>query len=307
MKTFTSLFLVGACATALHGQTIEDGILVGRHNLFTGFVYSIDRWDRYWQGSLNRANGNLGEVTTQATTWTGNFGLTNRLNIIALVPYIWTEASQGVMAGLSGFQDLTLAVKYAAINRPFTSKGSIRVIGVVSGSKPLSSYNPDFMPLSIGDQSDRISARLTVNFQTHRGWYINGSAANTWRGDVSLDRPYYYTEDKLFLTNIVEMPNVFNYIGSVGYLRNGVNSFFSFAQQRTQGGGDIRRQDAPFVSNKFNYSRIGASAMVPLPKLRNLALQFAFNHTLDGRNVGESNTYSTALMYTIQFHGSSDR
>jgi len=302
MKTLTSVSLLGAFAAGLHAQTIQDGIMMGRHNLFTGIVYSIDRWDRYWQGSLNRANGNLGRVTTQTNTWSGNFGVTDRLNVIALVPYIWTEANQGVLAGLSGFQDLTVAVKYAAIDRPFTSKGSIRVIGVVSGSKPLSDYNPDFLPLSIGNQSERLSARLTVNFQSKRGWYINGSAAHTWRGEVTLDRPYYYTENKLFLTDKVDMPGVFDHIGSVGYLRRGVNAFFSFSQQRTQGGGDIRRQDAPFISNKFNYSKIGTSVMVPLPKLRGIALQFAFDHTLDGRNVGESNTYTAALMYTLPLH-----
>jgi hypothetical protein len=81
--------------------------------------------------------------------------VTDRLNVIAMVPYVWTEANQGVLAGMSGFQDLTVALKYAAIDRPFTTKGSIRVIGVVSGSTPLSDYIPDFLPLSIGTQSQR--------------------------------------------------------------------------------------------------------------------------------------------------------
>jgi hypothetical protein len=48
-----------------------------------------------------------------------------------------------------------------------------------------------------------------VNFQSNRGWFINGSAAHTWRGDITLDRPYYYTEDKLFLTDQVDMPGIF--------------------------------------------------------------------------------------------------
>jgi hypothetical protein len=31
----------------------------------------------------------------------------------------------------------------------------------------------------------------------------------------------------------------------------------TFSQQTTLGGGDIRRQDMPFVSNRMNLSRIG--------------------------------------------------
>jgi hypothetical protein len=70
-----------------------------------------------------------------------------------IVPYIWTEASQGVLAGDRGFQDLTVAAKYAAIDRPVTRFGSIRVIGVVAASTPLTNYNPDFL-LSIGLQAN---------------------------------------------------------------------------------------------------------------------------------------------------------
>ena len=113
-KIFVPMFLAGPIATCLQAQTIDDGIMMGKHNLFTGMVYSYDRWDRYWQGQLNRENGNLGTVTTESATWTGNFGITDRLNVIAMVPYVWTDASQGVLAGMAGLQDLTLAVKYAA-------------------------------------------------------------------------------------------------------------------------------------------------------------------------------------------------
>ena len=41
----------------------------------------------------------------------------------------------------------------------------------------------------------------------------------------------------------------------------------SFAQQRTQGGGDIRRQDMPFVSNRMDFSKLGGMVMYPIPKL----------------------------------------
>ena len=37
-----------------------------------------------------------------------------------MVPYVWTDASQGVLHGIQGFQDLTLAAKWNFLERPST-------------------------------------------------------------------------------------------------------------------------------------------------------------------------------------------
>ena len=111
-----TLFSLAALAVlpvgALRAQTIEDGVLMPRGDFCTGFLYQHDRWDEYWEGTLKRDNGNIGTLTTQSVAWVGNYGVTDRLNVIAMLPYVWTDASQGVLNGMSGFQDLTVAAKY---------------------------------------------------------------------------------------------------------------------------------------------------------------------------------------------------
>ncbi len=296
--------VLASLSLSVHAQTVDDGIMMTRHTLFAGNLYSHDSWDHYWEGTLKRVNGNLGTVTTQSDTWSANYGITDRLNVIATIPYVWTHASQGVLHDMHGYQDITLAAKYNFLERPFTKYGSLRAIGVVSGGIPLTNYTPDFEPLSIGTASKRISGRFTLNFQSKRGWFLNGSTAYTWRAHVTLDRPYYFTEDQLFLTNIVDMPNVFDYIVSAGYFKRGLMSNVFFSQQRTQGGGDIRRQDMPFVSNQVNFSRVGGLVMYPLPKLRNLVVQFSYGYTVDGRNVGQSSTFTAGLLYRFHLPGS---
>ncbi|HMK28916.1 MAG TPA: transporter [Terriglobales bacterium] len=300
----SSLFLALVCAP-LYAQTIQDQIMIPRKTLFTGTVYSYDSWDQYWEGTLKRINGNIGTVTTQSVTWSGNYGITDRLNVIAMVPYAWTDTSQGVLHGQKGFQDLTLAAKFNFLEIPFTKGGRLRAIAVLSGGIPLTDYNPDFQPLSIGFASKQIATRLTLNFQANRGWFLNGSTAYTWRANVTLDRPYYFTENQLFLSNEVAMPNVFDYVVAAGYLKNGLMAQGSFWQQRTLGGGDIRRQDIPFVSNRMNFSKVGGLVMYPLPKLSGLAFRVTFGYTVDGRNVGQSTTISTGLMYTLHLEKSS--
>jgi hypothetical protein len=93
------------------------------------------------------------------------------------------------------------------------------------------------------------------------------------------------------------MPDVASYVVRAGYLKNGLNANVSWAQQFTQGGGDIRRQDSPFVSNRMNFSKVGAMVMTPIPRLPHLAFEFAAAYTVDGRNVGRATTFTTGVLY----------
>jgi len=289
-----------ACAR-LSAQTLEDGVMMPGKALCTGLLYTHDSWDRYWEGTLKRGNGNIGTITTESVTWFGNYGISDRLNVIAMLPYVWTGASQGVLHGVNGFQDLTLAAKFRLLRTPFTGAGDLSAIVVGSLGSPTSDYTPDFYPLSIGSASRRASTRLTVNFQAKQGWFINGSAAYTWRGNVTLDRPSYFTDGQLYLTDHVAMPDVFDYTVSAGYLKGGLQVPISFSQQSTQGGGDIRRQDMPFVSNRMNFSRLDAVVMYALPKPKRVSLRIAANYVVSGRNVGQSTALTAGLLYTFAF------
>jgi hypothetical protein len=202
---------------------------------------------------------------------------------------------------MSGFQDLTVAAKYSLLETGFTHRGSLRAILVAAASTPVTDYTSDYLPLSIGSASRRASGRLTLNFQAEQGWFMNGSAAYTWRGKVTLDRPAYFTDGRLHLTEQVAMPDVFDYTVSAGYRKGGLHVPISFSQQVTLGGGDIRRQDMPFVSNRMNFSKVDALVMYSLPKLRKLALRAAAAYTLDGRNVGQATTLTAGLLYTVGF------
>jgi hypothetical protein len=297
------LLLVLLLPTSLAAQTIDDGIMMAKQRLFTGGVYTHDNWEEYWEGALKRSNGNIGRLTTQGELWFANYGATDRLNLIASVPYVWTRASQGVLHGMQGVQDLTVAAKYRLFQTP-SAIGSLRGLAVVIAGLPLTDYIADFQPLSIGNQSKRFGGRFTLNAQSERGVYVDVSTAYTIRAQVKLDRPYYYTDGQLFLTDVVEMPEVFDWAFSVGYLKHDLNARLSFTQQRTLGGGDIRRQDSPFISNRMNFARVGGLVMYPIPKLRQLAVQGAYAYTVDGRNVGQATSITAGLLYTFRFSGS---
>lgn len=304
MRCLLAAAFVFAALSSLRAQTIEDGIMIPKRAVFSGTLYTHDAWNHYWEGTYNRTNGNLGAVTTQTVVYSANYGVFDRLDVMGMVPYVWTNASQGVLHGQEGFQDLSLAVKYELIRLPLRRFGTVRFFPVVSGSIPMTSYEPDFQPISIGLHSKTIAPRATLNFQGLRGLYVNGSAAYVFRGNVTLDRNYYYTNNQLYLSSQVAMPNQFEYVATAGYRGHGWMLIGNFAQQQTRGGGDIRPQDLPFVSNRMNFSKAGASAVVPVPLrlFHGLQYWFSYSNTFDGRNVGESNTFRSALMYQVAFH-----
>ncbi len=172
------------------------------------------------------------------------------------------------MQGQKGVQDVTLAAKLRLLTTPFTSLGALHVIAVGGYGAPVTDYSPDFLPLSIGLASRRVFGRTTLSFQSKRGWYLNSSTGYTWRSNVRLNRSAYFTEGRLALSDEVRMPNLADYVIAAGYQRPGFLITLPYTTQRTLGGGDIRRQDMPFVSNRMNFSKLEARAQYTLPMFK---------------------------------------
>ncbi|HYW49051.1 MAG TPA: hypothetical protein VE861_00520 [Gemmatimonadaceae bacterium] len=289
--------LVAGAPSGLEAQSFDDAIFMDRRVLCAGLVYTREQWSEYWEGTLKRENGNIGTLTTQQATWMMAYGVTNRLNVLASLPYVWTNASDGVLQGQSGSQDLTVGVKYDALTTPLTTKGTLHAIAIVSGSVPTSSYTPDFYPMSIGSRSRRATARAMVSWQAHAGMYTNATIGYTRRGNVTLDRPAYYTNDQLFLTSEVQMPDVRDMSFTVGYQRAGkLYVPITVTRQQTLGGGDIRRQDMPFVSNRMNWTRLEGRVQYTVPKLPGVALHAGGSRVIAGRNVGQATTVMAGVL-----------
>ena len=287
---------------ALHAQTTDDGIMISKKKFCTGVFYDYDFYRQYWEGTHLRGNPNVGTVTTRTIEYTGNYGITDHLDVIATVPYVYTRASSGVLHGQSGFQDADLALKVKAISLPVRDWGALRLFIVAQGHIPMSNYTPDDLPLSIGLHSNTLTGRGTLNYLGKNGLYLNGGLAYTYRRNVTLDRPFYYTNGQLYLSNQVEMPNQFMYNASAGYRKDEMTLTANYSEQQTRGGGDIRLQDVPFASNRFNFKKIGATLTYPLPRLHQMQAWVIYNNTFEGQNVGKSNNIMFGYLYTFDFN-----
>jgi hypothetical protein len=298
----TRVLCASLAATLTAGaQTPADGLLMPKRQMHVGVAYANDTWHEYWEGTLKRQNANIGTITTRSAAVFGRYGITDRLTVIASVPYVWTHASQGVLSDMQGIQDLTVAAKYRLFKTQFIERGALSAIVVGSVAAPIGDYTPDFLPLSIGIGDRRAAARLTMNYQSTSAWFATASTAYTLCGNVTLNRNSYYTDGQLYMTNEVAIPNVVETSLSAGYRRGPLEVPLSLVQQRTLGGGDIRRQDMPFVSNRMDFVKLDAGVMYALSVPRDVAVRVGAAHVVSGRNVGQSTTLTLGLFYALRF------
>jgi hypothetical protein len=280
---------LAASAAPAAAQTLDDGFVLPRRVVRATVEYGSERWDRYWEGERLRDNGNIGTLTTRSTTLAAGYGVTDRLSVFAALPWVATEASQGVMRGQRGRQDVTVAAKYEALRARVGGRARLSALAMAGVGAPTSDYTPDFLPMSIGLGARRATARAVVHAQDRTGLFVEGAAGHTWRSTVRLDRPAYYTDGRLTLSDEVAMPDVADYTAAVGYQDARWCVPVMLVAQRTLGGGDIRRQDMPFVSNRMDFTRLQGRVMFTPPAARGgLQLHVGAMRTLSGRNVGRA-------------------
>ena len=173
-------------------QTDDDAVMMAKYNLCAGGMYSHSAWDYYWEGTYHRNNANLGTVTTQMVSLMGIYGITRRLAIVASAPYVWTDASAGVLHGMHGIQDLSGWLKWEAYRQKIGSRGKLKLFGAVGGSVPLTNYLADYLPLSIGLHSRTVSGRIIADYQLGH-FFAAATGTYTWRSNITIDEQSYYT------------------------------------------------------------------------------------------------------------------
>jgi len=301
MKKITIFHLVTALAFSLvaivaKAQTVDDAIMMSKKQWCNGLTYMHSSWNEYWEGTTKRDNKNLGTVTTQSVMYMSSYGITDRLNVLVNVPYVWTNASAGTLHGMKGFQDIDLDLKYE-IYKTKIGKGELSLIGLMGFSTPLSNYENDFLPMSIGLGSTNLSGRLTADYQNGL-FFTTLSSAYVYRSNVTIDRTSYYT-DQIHYTNEVDMPNQLNSNLFVGIRNSNLTVQAQLINMYTFGGFDIRKNDMPFVSNQMNMTSLGAHVKYFLPFIPNLEVVASADFVIAGRNVGQAQTYMGGFFYIL--------
>ena len=279
-----------------YAQTEVDAIMMNKNQFCNGLMYNYSSWDYYWEGTMKRNNQNLGTVSTQSLMYGGNYGITGKLNIMIGAPYVWAKSSAGTLHQSKGLQDVSLFVKWKPISYPFgNNKIGVYLIG--GFSTPLTNYQVDYLPLTVGLGSTNVIGRGMVDFQ-HRRFSITASASYLRRSNVKIDRTSYY-DTRLHTTNEVKMPDAAQYQLRTGYRGKYIIAEALLTNWTTLGGFDITRNNMPFPSNRMNVTTVGANVKYTLKQFTHVSLLAGANYTLAGRNVGQANAFNAGAFYVL--------
>ena len=279
-------------------QTDIDAIMMNKNQFCAGIMYGSGSWKNYWEGTNKRDNANLGTVSTKEYMVQGNYGVTNKLNVLFSMPYITTKATAGTMHSMKGLQDLSVFIKYRPLNKKIGS-GTFSAFTIGGLSFPTTNYVADYLPLSIGMHSTNLSFRGMLDYQISN-WFATVSGTYIRRSNVTIDRTSYYT-NQLHYTNQVFMPNATSFNVRTGFRNNRLIAEAVFNNWTTQGGFDISKNNMPFLSNRMNSSTMGFNGKYNFKKKGEFSLTGGFYSTIAGRNVGQTTHYNIGAFYLLDF------
>ncbi|MFI5159824.1 MAG: hypothetical protein ACHQHN_01035 [Sphingobacteriales bacterium] len=294
---FCKFILVLACLVSVKSASAQmenDGIMIPKNYLCPSIMYGNSNWSYYWEGTYKRNNGNIGNINSNMYSLMVTYGVTNNLIATVNLPYISTHATAGTLGSQKGFQDLSLNLKWKAFKLQEGSS-KLAVFASVTGSIPISNYEADFLPLSLGSHSKDLTGRIVVDY-TYGKAFFTGSGAYMSRGNTTIDRTSYYTTELIY-SNQVELPAMSDYNFRAGY-RSKYLIVEGVADISTSiGGFDIRKNDMPFPSNRMNMSTVGGNLRFRPKALYNLELIAGDDYVVAGRNVGQANMIHGGLSY----------
>jgi hypothetical protein len=292
---FLCLLLLLFCSTAF-AQMPNDGLMMPQGQLCILGQYSNSNWKNYWQGETKRSNTNLGELTTQSAMLMGNYGITKNLNAMIGLPYVWTDASVSYLAGQKGIQDLSIFLKYQALEKEALG-GKFKVQATGGLSTPLSNYTGDFLPFSIGLHTKTASLRAILNYTADFGLYVTAQGGHTWRSNITLDRDSYIFDNELVYSDEMPVPNVFDYSVRLGFIKKRYQAEVWYDSFTGLTGDDIRYNEAPQASNKMAAAQAGLFAKGFITE--RWGLLATVSQVLSGRNVGEALTWTVGSTYFL--------
>ena len=296
----TLSILISTLCVTLSAQSTTDAIMMNKRDICFVAAYEHAEFDTYWEGSLERTNGNIGTFTRTSIMGGFTYGILDRLNLLVGIPYVSTKSSGGQLAGVSGIQDLSIALKAEVLEKPLW-KGKVYLLPVAEFSTPMSNYLSDYQPYSIGLHTDQFMLRAIAQYRLEMGLYVRGSAAHLWRGQTKIERDFYYNNGAYY-SQWMDVPNAWNYQATAGIwlLDDALRIEGNYTLFRSTSGDDIRTWNAPQPTNKVEADQIGAFAQYYITKLPGLGVIAYYSRVLEGKNAAQMTSYGGGITYQFK-------
>lgn len=285
-------------ASGLQAQTQTDGIMMPKGEFCVALMGEQASWDRYWEGTILIENGNIGTFSRTMITPMVAYGISNRIMVLAQLPWVSTESTGGQLRGVQGLQDIGLALKGNLFSRDIW-KGTLHIFGTAEYGRPVTNYLSDYMPYSIGLGTTQVTARTMVHYRLDQGPYVRGMAGHIWRSYTRAERDYYY-KDGSYYTEWMDVPHAIHAQAVAGcyFFEDILQLELQYTWLLSTSGDDIRRWNSPQPTNRMDAETVGGFLRFYAPgALGGLSAIAGYQYTLNGRNMGRSATWLGGLTY----------
>jgi hypothetical protein len=304
LKTASIFLMLLSFASHAWSQSLSDAIMMNGRQACVLLDYNFSSFDHYWEGEMKRENQTIATLQRQTFMPMVAVGIIDDLNLFVGVPRVSTQSTNpngGKFKGASGFQDITVALKYRWLDRRFKT-GALTGLATFGFSTPVTNYLPDYMPYSIGLGAPEFSYRGIIQYEANSAWYVRTAPAYLWRGYAEAEREYYYNNGSYY-TPWMDVPSAFTVEAVVGkwFFNRSLQVELSYFGQRSFSGDDIRTYAAPQPTNKVNLDKAGLFVHYFVPKVEGLGVVAYYQRVLDGRNAPEMNTVGGGLTYFFNY------
>lgn len=298
------IFLEFLFPRLIFGQTPSDALMMHSRQACVLIEYNQGQFDSYWEGNIKRQNQTIATVKRQTIAPMIAVGFSKRFNLFVGLPYMSTRSSEpngGHLAGAAGFQDIGLALKYRAVH--YQSKyGEISVLGTLGFSTPITKYNADYQPYSLGLGAPEIVYRGIAEYKSQTGVYLRLAGSYNWRGFTKSEREYYFNNGSYY-TSWMDVPNLYSLEPSLGIwlFKNSWQIEFNYVHSSCWKGDDIRAYNAPQPTNNTASDRLGIFTHFYPTSSKGLGIVAYHHRVINGRNVPAQITSGAGITYLFNY------
>lgn len=297
LKRMIAMGMAVFCGAGAFAQTANDGFSMKKGEICLVAGYGQSSWDEYWEGTLLRDNPNLGTFKSKSIMPMLGYGISDKLNIFASLPYVSTSSTAGYMSGMKGIQDLSIDAKYKLLKKPGKS-GTFYTFVAAGFSLPASNYVPDHLPFSIGLGAKTANARVIAHYEHKSHLFATVQTGYVLKSKISTDRQSYYNDGQVN-SNEMPVPDVWDGAVRLGFNNQRLRVDAHYNWMVSTSGSDIRWNDMPYPFNRMNAQWIGVQGLFWIPGVKGLAVHGSADQVINGRNVGKAFMWSAAVQYVF--------
>lgn len=300
MLTVSALLLLAVLS--VNAQTPTDPILIPTKNLSAQITYEHGSFKKYWEGRMLTENGNFGTMVRTVVQPIIGFGITNKLNIFASIPFIQMHAKEpngGHLDDTYGLQDLSVALKYHILNK-MVNTNELNILSTLGFSFKPSKYFPDMGFHSLGLGAPELSIRGIASYKLKSNTYFRAGAGYLYRGKTKTTVDTYFYKDEIIYSSKMYVPDaiVFDAGAGLWMLKNKLNLEFNYNGLMSLHGDDIRYYSAPKPSNRINFDRLEVSGKYFISEV--VGITGHYNTIVHGLNTPMLHAYGGGLIFKFK-------